>query len=146
VNTQDPRWGQPSQGYPPQQYPPQQYSPQGQYGQPPAQYSNPSYGQPAYGYAQPQRPAVKNPYATRALIYGIVSFVLLVALFFTNYIFLGTFGIYAIYYAIKGLILTSKLPGHKGIVAATIGLVLSVLSVLGTIGVIILSATLSASH
>ncbi len=142
MNGQDPRWTQGPHLYPP----PQAYPHQGQYSQPPSSDRHMTFGNQPYYDVQPQRPAVKNPYATRALIYGIVSFVLLVALYFTNYIFLGTFGIYAIYYAIKGLILTSKLPGHKGIVAATIGLVLSVLSVLGTIGVIILSAELSASH
>lgn len=93
MNGQDPRWTQGPHLYPP----PQAYPHQGQYGQPPSSDRHMTFGNQPYYDVQPQRPAVKNPYATRALIYGIVSFVLLVALYFTNYIFLGTFGIYAIY-------------------------------------------------
>jgi len=89
---------------------------------------------------------VKNPLATRALIYGIISFVLFVAIFFTNFIVLATFGLYAIYYAIRGLILATKLPGHKGIVSSVFGLLLSVLSVLGTLGIIVLDAMLASGH
>jgi len=135
--------GQYGQGQYGGQYAPQ--PPQGQYAQPQQYMPYAQPGQPGQ-YAAVKQPAVNNPYATRALIYGVISLVLLIALFFTNYIFLGTFGLYAIYYAIRGLILSSRLPGHKGIVVAAIGLILSVLSVLGTIGVIILSAMLSASH
>lgn len=149
MNRQDPQWGQPQQGYPPNGYPSAGYPASGY---PPnnAPYAQP-YGQqyaqqPAY-YAVPQpRPAVKNPLATRALIYGIISFVLFVAIFFTNYIVLATFGLYAIYYAIRGLILATKLPGHKGIVLSVFGLLLSLLSVLGTLGIIILDAMLATGH
>ncbi|MGE5335690.1 MAG: hypothetical protein ACM3N4_13390 [Nitrososphaerota archaeon] len=137
MSTQDPQWTSPSQGYPPPGAP---YPP---YAQPQAPYPQyPPYAQ----YAQPQQRAVKNPLATRALIYGIISFVLFVAIFFTNYIILATFGLYAIYYAIRGLIYATKLPGHKGIIPSIVGLLLSILSVLGTIGVIALNAMLAAGH
>ena len=132
MNYQDPQWAPPRQGYPPAG---------AQYG---AQYPQ----QQAYYGAQPvAKPrAVKNPLATRALIYGIVSFVLFVAIFFTNYIILATFGLYAIYYAIRGLIYASKLPGHKGMIPSIFGLLLSVLAVLGTLGVIVLNAMVATGH
>ena len=167
LNTQDPRYTPSPQEYPPyggqQQYNPQYNAPQQygpphgqQYGGAQQQYS-PHYGAPQQQYASPYAPAaqyapqpqqyaprraVKNPLATRALIYGIISFVLFVAIFFTSYIVLATFGLYAIYYAIKGLIYANKLPGHKGMIPAIFGLLLSVLSVLGTLGVIALNAML----
>lgn len=86
---------------------------------------------------------VENPLAMRALVYGIISFVLFVAIFFTNFIVLATFGLYAIYYAIRGLIYATKIPGHRGIVPSVIGLFLSISSVLGTLGVIVLDAMLT---
>src|SRR6185312_11858978 len=98
LNYQDPQWAPPRQGYPPAGAP----------------YNTPYAQQQPYAKVQPR--AVKNPLATRALIYGIVSFVLFVAIFFTNYIILATFGLYAIYYAIRGLIYATKLPGHKGMI------------------------------
>lgn len=144
MNRQDPQWGQPPQGYPPNGYPPNRYPPNNApYAQP---YGQQYAQQPAY-YAAPQpRPAAKNPLAIRALIYGIISFILFVAIFFTNYIVLATFGLYAIYYAIRGLILATKLPGHKGIVPSVFGLLLSLLSVLGTLGIIVLDAMLATGH
>lgn len=144
MNRQDPQWGQTPQGYPPNGYPPTGSPPNNApYGAP---YGQQYAQQPAY-YASPQpRPAAKNPLATRALIYGIISFVLFVAIFFTNFIVLATFGLYAIYYAIRGLILATKLPGHKGIVSSIFGLLLSVLSVLGTLGIIVLDAMLASGH
>jgi hypothetical protein len=151
VNTQDPQWRQPRQDYPPAGYPQSGYPPAGApnnapYGTPYGTPYNQQYAQQPAAYRVAQPRVVKNPLATRALIYGIISFVLFVAVFFTNYIILATFGLYAIYYAIRGLALATRLPGHKGIIPSIFGLLLSVLSVLGTIGIIILNAMLSASH
>lgn len=122
------------------QYPQYPHYPPNPQGGPPSPYSNP------YPYAQgQQRPAtatqvVKNPWATRALIYGILSIVLVGVLIFTNYIFVGLAGLYAIYYGIRGISYSTKLPGNKGLAMSIIGLVLSIIGVLGTIGVLILSA------
>lgn len=149
MSTQDPQWGRPPQNYPPQQgYPSQGYPPQQGYPPAGAQYGSPYPQQQAYYGGQPvAKPrAVKNPLATRALVYGIISFVVFVAIFFTNFIILATWGLYAIYYAIRGLVLATKLPGHKGIVPSVVGLLLSILSLLGTIGVIALNAMLSSGH
>ena len=135
MNYQDPQWAPPRQGYPPAGAP---------YNTP---YAPPSpYTAQQQPYAKMQPRAVKNPLATRALIYGIVSFVLFVAIFFTNYIILATFGLYAIYYAIRGLIYATKLPGHKGMIPSIFGLLLSVLAVLGTLGVIVLNAMVATGH
>lgn len=151
--------GQPQ--YPPQyesQYPPQyqqqQYPPAyGQGGQP--QY--PPYPQPPYGQAAPpsQHPyyqqgqphvatmpqqKVSNPYATRALIYGILSLVALGIALFTDYFYVGFAGLYAIYYSIRGMSYSRRLPGNKGLAMSIIALILSCIGVLGTIGVIALIA------
>lgn len=133
----NPQGGAPNQ-YPPhysQQYPPQY--PQG--GQP--QY--PPYPQAPYG--QPRmttqgRANVSNPLATRSLIYGILSIVAVAIAVFTGRLIIGAVGIYAIYYAIRGLSYAGKLPGNQGIASSVIGLILSSLAVLATIGLLILSA------
>jgi hypothetical protein len=146
-----PQGGQPQ--YPPQYQ--QQYPPQyGQDGQP--QY--PPYPQPGYGQAGPSsqypyaqgRPGaammtqqkVSNPWATRSLIYGILSLVAMVLALFTPYI--GFVGLYAIYYSIRGMARSRNLPGNKGLAMAIVGLILSCIGVLGTIGILILSATLGS--
>lgn len=142
---QYPQGGQPQ--YPPQ-YQQQQYPPQY-----PPQYQQPPYGQAAAPsqqpyYAQGQHPAVgtmaqqkaTNPWAVRALIYGILSMVALGLALFTSYFYVGFAGLYAIYYSIRGMSYSRRLPGNKGLAMAIVGLVLSIIGVLGTIGVLILSA------
>jgi len=126
---QYPQGGQP-------QYPPYQQAPYGQ-----AAPSN-QYGYNAQGRGQPRqgRANVSNPWATRSLIYGILSIVLIIVGFFIGRIFIGLIGLYAIYYAIRGLSYANRLPGNQGIASSVIGLILSSLAVLATIGLLILSA------
>jgi hypothetical protein len=86
------------------------------------------------------RANVTNPFASRALVYGILSIVAVVVALFTDYLFIGAVGLYAVYYAIKGMSYSRRLPGNKGLVQAIIGLILSVIGVLATIGLIVLLA------
>jgi hypothetical protein len=96
-------------------------------------------------YAQMPPHLIKNPYATRSLIYGILSFIAMLVSLFSTTVWIGLVGLYAIYYSFKGISLANKLPGRKGLAPSIIGLVLSILGVVGTIGIIILSAVLRAS-
>ena len=149
----------PPQGGPPNQYPPQ-YPPYGQPGQSsqyPGQYPNQpaSYAQPGqpsqYPYAQqgyPGQPMVatqappkeENTYARQSLIYGGVSLVLVIVLAFFGYWRLGFLAIFAVIYGIIGLVRAIRLPRHTGLVASIFGILLSILSLLLTVGILILSS------
>ncbi len=139
---QYPQGGQPQ--YPQGGQPQYQPYPQAPYGQaaPSSQYPYNAPGQPRVAT---QARTVSNPWATRALIYGILSIVALGIAFFTGYIFLGLAGFYAIYYAIRGMSYSRRLPGATGLAQAIIGLILSIIGVLGTIGLLILSAVANSS-
>lgn len=56
----------------------------------------------------------------------------------TGYIFIGLYSFWAIYYAIRGISYSNKLPGNKGIGMAVTGLILSIIGTLGMIGIIAL--------
>jgi hypothetical protein len=134
------------QQYPPPQYPPQggppQYPPypQGPYPQSGAPNQYPYQGQGQSRVATQARGGASNPFASRALVYGIISIVALGISFFTGYFYIGLAGLYAIYYAIRGISVSRRLPDNKGLGQAITGLILSIIGVTGTIGLIIVYA------
>jgi hypothetical protein len=153
-NPQDP-YGQNPYGQP--QYPQNPYGqpPSGQPGYPPQygqQYGQPyppnPYGQPMQGYIPvgvqaPARPKETNPYAGQAIIYGAISLVVVIVAFFLNYYIVGFLALYAVYAGIRGLIVGIQKPTRPGIFLSIAGLLMSLLSVLITLGIIILSAAAS---
>ncbi|HEV8194550.1 MAG TPA: hypothetical protein VGP82_24120 [Ktedonobacterales bacterium] len=136
---QDPYWqGQQGQNA----YPPNPQAPYGQNTSGQNSYGQPAYPQPPYGepqqYAQqavatPQRPAEQNPHARSGLIYGAVALGITIVAGFFGYYVVGLFGIYAAYDSIRGLIAGAGLSSHKGMIAATIGLLLGLLSLALTV-------------
>jgi hypothetical protein len=153
-----PQGGAPSQypqpQYPPSQYPPNQYPPYPQAG-PPSQYQGQYQGQyPGQTPYPPQGPqgqtrvgtqqragatSARNSYGTMAVIWGAISLVVSIVALALGYYIIGTIGLYAIYLGIRGIIVGGKLPSHKGLVLAILGLALGILTVLLNIGVAILS-------
>jgi hypothetical protein len=147
-----PPYAQP--GYPPQpqpEYPQGGYAPQGAYGQPgypsqagyaqpqypqagypqqpPAQYAPYGAPQPGYPGAAPQAKAkAKNTMAVTALAYGGISFVVNLIGLFVGFYLTGIFAVFALYYGIRAIVRSMKLPGNAGIGMAIGGIVLSVLS------------------
>jgi hypothetical protein len=101
------------------QYPQPQYPPTPAY---PPQFAQPQYGQPPNPaqYAPPAVPAKeRNVYATQALIYGAVVFVITIIAFFLGRVLIGALALFVIYAGIRGLI-----------VASIIGLILGAFSLL----------------
>src|SRR5262249_7267217 len=138
--------GQPPAGQPPYgqpQYPPNPYGQPQQYGQP-QPYGQPPYGQamPGYPYAQPQapaRPTETNAYAVQAISYGAIALVVVVVAAILGYYIVGFLALYAVYAGIRGLIVGIQKPTHPGLILSILGLVMSLLAVLLTLGIIILN-------
>jgi len=115
------------------QYPQPQYPPTPVY---PPQYAQPPYGQPPNPaqYTPPAVPAKeRNVYATQALIYGAVVFVITIIAFFLGRVLIGALALFVIYAGIRGLIVASRLRTHAGIVSSIIGLILGAFSLLVTL-------------
>ena len=112
------------------QYPQPPYPPTPAY---PPQYAQPQYGQ-APNPAQYRPPAVpvkeNNPYAGRALVVGIVTFIIAVVAFFLGYAAAGVLALYGVYLSIRGLITAFGLRTHAGLVSSIFGLMFSILGLL----------------
>jgi hypothetical protein len=130
-------YGQPPSGQP--GYPPQYTQ---QYGQP---YPPNPYGQPMQGYMPvgvraPARPKETNEYAVQAISFGAIALVVVVVAAFLGYYIVGFLALYAVYAGIRGLIVGIQKPTHPGLILSILGLLMSLLSVLLTVGIIVLSA------
>jgi hypothetical protein len=118
--------GPPQPGAP--QYPQPQYPPTPAY---PPQYAQPPYGQPPNPaqYRPPAVPAKEvNAYAGRALVYGVVIFILSIILVFLGRPLIGIIAAYTIYLGIRGLTTAASLRTHPGVVQSIFGLILGVLA------------------
>ena len=65
-----------------------------------------------------------NFYAGRALVYGVVIFILSIVLVFVGRPLVGIIAAYTIYLGIRGLATATSLRTHTGVVQSLIGLIL----------------------
>lgn len=114
--------GAPQAGYPP--YPGQGYQQQGMY---------PPSGQSPYGQ-------MKNNRATRALIYGIIAFVISgISLFSSVGVIIGVSGVFAIIYGIQGLKIAKRYPGIGGKGKSIAGIVLGAIGIFFILLILVLN-------
>lgn len=83
--------------------------------------------------AAPQRRSIvgpapalpRNPYASTALLYGVVSVGITIGAALLGYYAFGLLSLYSLYFGIRGVATASHLRGHTGLIPSILGLLLS---------------------
>jgi hypothetical protein len=73
----------------------------------------------------PAPAAPHNPYASTALLYGVISTAIAIGAALLGYYAFGLLSLYALYFAVRGVATGMRLRGHAGLVASLLGLLLS---------------------
>jgi hypothetical protein len=84
-------------------------------------------------YVGPALARPRNPYAGTALLAGVASLLITLVAVPLGYYLIGAFGLYALYYGIRGVVSGASLRSYPGLFISLVGMLLSALALLVTL-------------